>query len=766
LAEIDFSNTNNNDTVAKEEPVQSVSETLRIIPNTEEGETTHTQIVKVRGMISSMRPVMKMISGEYGRCLECGELYYERYEKPLFEMIGRLTLCNNNSEKHTPATNAKTGDVLHDKDGNIIRAKAILRTWPEYRNASIIELQDQEKFDDLERLQVILFDDDTRDVCAGEQVQVTGQIYFEKFSRTDSKINSRLYSHSIIYEARREISLSSMDVDAIKRFVARHGNNTVDKLVELFAPKVVGFWHVKKGLLLCSASCCNDTKKSRVRMHSLLVGDPGNAKSMLVRETVEIVPNSRFESAQNSSGKSLTAIVSKEGRESTTVLRLGPIPFAKEAICGLNELGRMSFDDQAPLLDVMEEGEFSINKYGMNAHIRSPTVIIGSANPTGSKWRYMSSDGRINMDDIPAIKPLLDRFDYVFIIKTSRDEEAIRQYANTRAKYEDIPVPNYNPYLEKHLIYAKRFNPKMSKEATTMLNEYYIGIAKMVGSSRVRDTVFKTAKMIARLKLKNVVDADDVKEACQFYNVVLNEYDQIVNIPGDPRDVAFIEILNTIESAQTPIIFEEAVSQTCKRNEYVATYIGNDYKLRTNKKLRPILDRLLEDSRIKRVQVKPTILQWISENQPKKDIHTGEDKKNTDPSYNVVTNVTNVTKSLVHTMSEMNDSKDKDSLKNLEGKYGTGAHRAHRAHSALTTPVRANHVDETSDTTEEVLSSIWPTAKINKISNIGNLKKYKELTTASDTSDTSDLMTSKLDLKHTRAAVIHTNDDLASEDDS
>ncbi len=197
-----------------------------------------------------MRPVIKMISGEYGKCLECENICYERYEKPSFEMKGILIYCKRDSERHTPATNPNSGDVLRDDDGDIIRAKALLTTWPEYRNASIIELQDQEKFDDLERLQVILFDDDTRDVRAGEQVLVTGQIYFERFSKTDSKINSRLYSHSIVYEARREISLSSMDVDAIKRFVARHGNNTVDKLVELFAPKVVGFWNIKKGLLL------------------------------------------------------------------------------------------------------------------------------------------------------------------------------------------------------------------------------------------------------------------------------------------------------------------------------------------------------------------------------------------------------------------------------------------------------------------------------------------------------------------------------------
>ena len=321
MAEVDFSNTNNNN-ITEEEPVISVSEALRKIPNNEKGETTHTQVIKVRGMISSMRPVMKMISGEYGRCSECEKLHNKRYEKPAFDMLGLLSLCNIDSEKHTPVIDPKTNKILSDKDGNIIRNKAALTTWPEYRNASIIELQDQEKFDDLERLQVILFDDDTRDVRAGEQVLITGQIYFERFSKTDSKINSRLYSHSIIYEARREISLSSMDVDAIKRFVKRNGNNSVDKLVELFAPKVFGFWNIKKGLLLCAASCCNDTKRQRVRMHPLLVGEPGNAKSILVRETVEVVPNSRFESAQNSSGKSLTAIVSKEGRESTTVLRL------------------------------------------------------------------------------------------------------------------------------------------------------------------------------------------------------------------------------------------------------------------------------------------------------------------------------------------------------------------------------------------------------------------------------------------------------------
>jgi len=84
---------------ATEEPILSVSEALRIIPNTEKGETFHTGIRKVRGMISSMRPVIKMISGEYSKCKQCGKLLYERYDKPHFEDIHLLSpFCEEYSE--------------------------------------------------------------------------------------------------------------------------------------------------------------------------------------------------------------------------------------------------------------------------------------------------------------------------------------------------------------------------------------------------------------------------------------------------------------------------------------------------------------------------------------------------------------------------------------------------------------------------------------------------------------------------------------------
>ena len=89
----------------------------------------------------------------------------------------------------------------------------------------------------------------------------------------------------------------------------------------------------------------------------------------------------------------LTAIVSKENDD--YCLRTGPVPFVRGAICVLNEIGRTSAEDQGFLLDVMEEGEFTISKYRINSMITSPTVIVASANPTSST--HCDTDDKIDL---------------------------------------------------------------------------------------------------------------------------------------------------------------------------------------------------------------------------------------------------------------------------------------------------------------------------------------------------------------------------------
>ena len=119
----------------------------------------------------------------------------------------------------------------------------------------------------------------------------------------------------------------------------------------MFAPSIFGLDIIKTGLLLSAVSSSEDLPLdgNRDRLHVLLVGNPGTGKSKLIKESVELVPNSRYESSQHASGKSLTAIVSKENDEDYC-LRTGPIPLARGAICVLNEIGRTTPEDQGFLV--------------------------------------------------------------------------------------------------------------------------------------------------------------------------------------------------------------------------------------------------------------------------------------------------------------------------------------------------------------------------------------------------------------------------------
>ena len=105
----------------------------------------------------------------------------------------------------------------------------------------------------------------------------------------------------------------------------------------------------------------------------------------------------------------------------------------------------------------------------------SPTAIIASANPINGEW---SDPEKIDLDEIPAMKPLIDRFDLIFVTRNIRNEQVLRDYASKKLDlYARKVIPDYILYLQKYIEYSKRFNPVLSKEAEHMLKEYYVGVA-------------------------------------------------------------------------------------------------------------------------------------------------------------------------------------------------------------------------------------------------------------------------------------------------
>jgi replicative DNA helicase Mcm len=398
----------------------------------------------------------------------------------------------------------------------------------------------------------------------------------------------------------------------------------------MVAPSVIGLDIAKKGLLLSAVSSSEELNENgnRVRMHVLLVGNPGIGKSKLIKECVELVPNSRYESSQHASGKSLTAIVSKE--DDDYCLRTGPVPLARGAICVLNEVGRTTPEDQGFLLDVMEEGEFTINKYGINSKIASPTVIVASANPINSAANDF--DDRIDINQIPLIKAVIDRFDLVFVLRDSKDGDELRTYAELKMEKLSTRNPNYYSYLKKHIAYAKQFRPELSFEAQDLIKEYYVNLGKSSSnlfsssikfkSRRTFDTLVRIAKSVSKLKLKNIVDAEDARESLEFFNAVIYQYtESTVFIPDDPKHIAISVFTDILKTTSIGYSLEELTKKACEKSEYVKSYLlGNKnnfnhlLKLENNRKLRSVYELLIENSHIARVKEKPIVLQWIDPN--------------------------------------------------------------------------------------------------------------------------------------------------------
>jgi hypothetical protein len=242
----------------------SSSVTICTVPSAIRMDSGHLEIKG--GMICGISDkVEKMIVSVFFKCgqKQCRTINQIRsYPRPMFAY-------EVPSRSSKPLECVKCGqECLREYDYDVI-------------NALRIELQDLDTFSDLERLSVILFGGHTNNVSTGEQVVVIGSIHN---IRKSSRLLPFLFASTIRYENRKELTMTSRDIKKIKRLVSGNGRgNIIELLVSKFAPSVIDYEHVKKGLLLCAANTGEDSVSKRLRINALLVGETGLDKSALLR---------------------------------------------------------------------------------------------------------------------------------------------------------------------------------------------------------------------------------------------------------------------------------------------------------------------------------------------------------------------------------------------------------------------------------------------------------------------------------------------------
>ena len=156
--------------------------------------------IKVRGVITSQTDVYQMITATILTCNNCGNREVIQYKIPLIALDKKSQV-----NKLCPNCNAD------------------LETSCEYISALCVELQDLDKFSEIERLPVILFGENTKNVGIGEQVAIIGENHVIQ-NRAKGKSFTYLYSDSIQYEHREELILTDQDIEAIRRFEKKNNS--------------------------------------------------------------------------------------------------------------------------------------------------------------------------------------------------------------------------------------------------------------------------------------------------------------------------------------------------------------------------------------------------------------------------------------------------------------------------------------------------------------------------------------------------------------
>ncbi|KAG1442208.1 hypothetical protein G6F56_011162 [Rhizopus delemar] len=240
----------------------------------------------------------------------------------------------------------------------------------------------------------------------------------------------------------------------------------------------------------------------------LLLGDPGTAKSQLLKFTEKVAPIAVYTSGKGSSAAGLTASVIRDPSTREFYLEGGAMVLADGGVVCIDEFDKMRDEDRVAIHEAMEQQTISIAKAGITTILNSRTSVLAAANPVFGRYDDMKSAG----ENIDFQTTILSRFDMIFIVKDehneSRDMSIARHVLNVHMNKQAQDAVMGEIDLEKmkaYINYCKaKCAPRLTPEAAEKLSSTFVGIRNELKESE-RDTQVRSSIPITVRQLEAII---------------------------------------------------------------------------------------------------------------------------------------------------------------------------------------------------------------------------------------------------------------------